>query len=386
MIRAGKMGVVAAFVGFLWLIGVQIAWPFLAPGAPLMGVAPDPPAPRWDWSSLRRGETLRAVDAWYTAHVGLRNRWVRLDNQINYSVFGEIAYRGAGTEIVAGPHGWLFERIYLRESVQPANENDAEVSAFARTIRSVQDKLDRRGIPFLYVVAPNKAEIYPEEAPAAYFNGRRPDDVVTAFKQARPLLAAAGVNFCDGRARYEQWKREGVPYLFARSGTHWSYDSALRVLQAVRENLNPRMRRPIPELTVLSRRLGRPRRSDRDLLDVVNLLRERPYEGRLPDPVLKRQTAIAPGDLPRILWVHDSFGFTLIDLLYAANAVQPSESLFYFKTCYRLPGAPPCGIDVQKIEWNRFLDPYDAVVVVWTDVGFMHKAGGFFETLDRELH
>jgi len=380
------MAVVGAFVGFLWLIGVQIVWPFLPPGATLMGVAPDPPAPRWDWSSLRHGETLRAVDAWYTAHVGMRNRWVRLDNQINYSVFSEIAYRGVGTEIVAGPHDWLFERVYLRDSVQPADQSEAELSAFTRQIRSVQDKLGRRGIPFLYVVAPNKAEVYPEEAPAAYFNGRRPDDVITAYERARPLLEAAGVDFYDGPELYDQWKREGRPYLFARSGTHWSYDSAVRVLQAVRENLNPRMRRPIPELTVLSRRLGPPQRSDRDLLNVVNLLRERRYEGRLPDPILKHQTAIASEDLPRILWVHDSFGYTLIDLLYAANAVQPSESLFYFKTCYRLPGGLPTGIDVQKIEWNSFLEPYDAVVMVWTDIGFMHKGLGFFETLDRDLH
>jgi SGNH hydrolase-like domain, acetyltransferase AlgX len=385
MHRPLKIALIAVFLGTLWLVGLQVFWPVLPVGAKLKGVTEEVPEPKWAWTTVRHGELFRAVDQWYDNNVGLRNFWVRLDNQVSFSLFREVAYHGLGTQVVAGEHDWLFERHYITNAVTPGKMTEEQLQALAHRIRSVQDKLARLGVPFLLVVAPNKAEVYPEHAPAAYLAGRQPADILTNYKRARPIFREAGVHFYDGPGRYDEWKRAGTRDLFARSGTHWSYDSAFRVLQEIRELLNPQMRHLLPELKLTGRPVLEPQLSDTDLILLLNLLHTGIYEHPLPYSVPVPQILVPDEQLPRLLWVHDSFGFVLIDLLYSARAVQPSHSLYYFENEYSIPGYGRTGTEVKKIDWKTYLKSYDAVIMVWTDIAFEHQGWGFFEALERSL-
>jgi hypothetical protein len=385
MKRRWQRLLITVFAAFLAMVGVQVLWPFIPQFDKLHGVTSTPPPVTWSWLALRRGDTARQVEAWYNVRVGLRNFWVALDNQVSYSLFGEVTPRTEGARIVAGPHDWFFEYQYIQTAVSPGWWTPDMLKAAVARLKSVQEKLARRGVPLLLVVAPSKVELYPEHVPAALFAGRQPADFTTNFEMARPLLQAAGINFYDGPARFAAWKAAGDHDLFARSGVHWSYFSTVHVLREIRERLNPVMRHPLPELKVAAMPIGPPRVTDKDLLDTANLLISSPYEHPLPYPVLTAQYAVPTEELPRLLWVHDSFGWLLIDQLYAAHAVRPSESLYYFKTCYHIPGGTKTDLDLNKINWDAFLKSYDAVVVVWTEIAFDFESWGFIETLDREL-
>jgi hypothetical protein len=384
MTRSWQILLVTLFTGTLAAVGLQVVWPFLPPGEKLHGVSAEPPPVKWDWTEFKQGNVAREIEAWYNVRVGLRNFWVELDNQISYTFFGEVNPRAEGSRVIGGEHDWLFEYQYIETAVSMSPYAD-KVPAVVAHLKSLQEKLARRGIPLLVVVAPSKVEVYPEHVPAAYFGGRNPAGYATDFELARPLMQAAGINFYDGPARFAAWKAAGERNLFARAGTHWSHQASLRVLAEIRDRLNPVMRHPLPELVVSSSPVGPPRETDRDLLDLTNLLVSTPYEHPLPYPVLKPQHAIANADLPRILWVHDSFGWVLIDQLYAGHAMQPSESLYYFATRSRIPGAVKIDTDLKKIDWETYLKSYDAVIIVWTEIAFDFDSWGFSETLDRAL-
>ena len=90
-------------------------------------------------------------------------------------------------------------------------------------------------------------------------------------------------------------------------------------------------------------------------------------------------------DLPRLLWVNDSFGLGLIDTLYRANAMQPTHSLYYFQNIYSLPGLHRQDGAITDIEWESYLAEFDAVVVVLTEIALEQQAWGFFEALDTAL-
>ena len=383
MTRPWPTLLITVFTGTLALVGLQVVWPFLPQFDKLHGLTATPPPVKWEWTEFKSGNVARQIEAWYNVRVGLRNLWVALDNQVSYTFFGEVNPRSEGTRVIAGEHDWFFEYQYIETAVSTSLWKAAVPTVVAR-LKSVQEKLARRGIPLLVVVAPSKVEVYPEHVPAAYFGGRKPADYVTDFELARPLLQAAGINYYDGPARFAAWKAAGQRNLFARAGTHWSYQSSLQVLQEIRERLNPVMRHPLPELTVSSTPVGPPRLTDRDLLDLANLYISTPYEHPLPYPVLKPQYAVPNEQLPRILWVHDSFGWVLIDQLYAAHAMQPSESLNYY-TWYRIPGGVKTDRDLKKIDWETYLKSYDAVVIVWTEIAFDFDSWGFVETLDQKL-
>ncbi len=380
-----KFLLVFLFAYFLGMVGLQTYWPFLPPGAVLRGFANPLAAPEWDWDSLKSGASFRAVEDNLSARIGFYNLWVRLDNQVNYSLFGETQRRPVGTHVVAGPDDWLYEHHYITYAVKPGHMREAEMRRSLELMRRVQDKLAARGVPFLLVVAPSKVEVYPEKVPTVYWGGRDHTQVTTNFELGRPLFEEYGINLYDGPARFAEWKRSMPDHLFTRSGTHWSYYSAYHVLNDLRERLNPAMRQPLPEFRLRSLRSRNPLGTDEDLLALMNLLVDEPYSHPSPYPRLVPQTIVPPEKLPRILWVHDSFGWALIDLLYPANAMRPSESLYYFQNAYAIPGPRKLDRDLRKIEWETYLRDFDAVVMVWTEIAFDFTGWGFFEAVDRKL-
>lgn len=374
-----------AFAGLLWIVGVQTFLPFLPQARPLRGVTDDPAPIQWDWPGFCSGATFRAIETWFSSNVGMHSFWVRLDNQVSYSLFGETTTHGNGTQIIAGSGDWLFERQYIDSAVKPGRTAEAKSRESLARIRRVQDKLAARGVPFLLVVAPNKAEVYPEHVPEVYWRGRDPAKVTTDFERSRSLLAEYGINFYDGPAQFREWKQTLPDNLFSRSGTHWSYYSVYRVLNDLRDRLNPVMRHPLPGLQLMALRNRDPKGTDEDLLALMNLLVDAPYRHSVPYPELMRQTEVPVEKLPRILWIHDSFGWALIDLLYPANAVSPSESLYYFKNAYRIPGVVKTDRDLSRIDWDTYVREYDAVIMIWTEIAFDFMGWGFFEAADQNL-
>ncbi len=377
-----------------FLAAVALCWGFVVADtflplpslfSQLKGATTPPPRPEWTWSALRSGKTMQALAAWVDANLGLRSLWVRLDNQIDYSLFGQIAKRGDGTRLVRAPGDWLYERQYIEFATNKSILTPEESARRVARMRRVEEKLARRGIPLLYVVAPSKASVYPEHIPAEFHRTRKPEQIETSWEVGSRSLPGSGVSLVDGPALYARWKQEGVPDLFARSGTHWSYVSALRIWDEIRASLNPRLKRPIPALRHEPLRPGRPQGNDRDLLDLANLLVSRPYEHSLPKPAMIPQTEVPAADLPRILWVHDSFGWVLIEELYDAKAARPSHSLYYFATEMKIPGGVPTERKIAEIDWPAYLRDYDAVVLVWTEIAYEFDSCGFFEALDKAL-
>lgn len=373
------------FAGFLAAVGLQVVWPFLPVGGKLKGAVEPSPAPVWSWANLRSGAAFRAAEKWYDEHAGLRNFWVRLDNEVNYLLFDEALIRKGGTQIIIGKNDWLFERQYLLHASTATKPVDGKVADAVRHMRSVQDKLAKRGIPMLLIIAPSKVEVYPEHVPPSFIGSSHPADVTTFYELYRQTIIDAGINFYDGPQTFLKWKQAGMRNLFARSGTHWSYHAALKVLNDIRDRLNPQMRRPLPPLTLEKETNDDAQLTDQDLLALLNLLGDFGANHPQPYPVLTPQKIVPVEQLPNILWVHDSFGWPLIELVYSANVAQPTESLYYFENFYHVPGGIRQDIDVKTVDWNTYLANRDAVVMVWTEIAFDYLGWGFFEALDKSL-
>jgi hypothetical protein len=383
--RRLKIALLAAVAVFWGLVVADTFLPLPRVLPRLKGETTPPAPPEWTLAALRSGATVHALSAWIDANIGLRSFWVRLDNQIDYSLFHQTAQRGDGTRLVLAPGDWLYERQYIEFATQKSILSPEECARRVERMRRVEAKLARRGIPLLYVVAPSKASVYPEHIPAESFREKKPEQVVTSWELGRSYLPNSGISYIDGPALYERWKREGVPDLFARSGTHWSYVSAIRVWDEIRASLNPRLSHPIPPLRFAPLQSSRPQNNDRDLLDLANLLVSWPYEHPLPKPTMIPQKEIKAADLPRILWIHDSFGWVLIEELYESNSARPSNSLYYFATEMKIPGGVPTDRKIATIDWPSYLRDYDAIVLVWTEIAYEFDSCGFFEALDKAL-
>lgn len=400
--RRQKVALIGAFAAFLALgaIGAAFKVPSLLPA--LSGIEDKSEEKPWTELSWLKTDTPRLskqhrLEKRFNERVGWRTFLVRLDNQVTWSAFLETPApkkkdngEDAGTHVIYGVHEWLFEKHYITHAVTPTTATEAGLRAEIARIKRVQDKLAQRGIAFLLIVAPSKAEIYPEKVPPHLWRGKSKDAVETDFERARPIFRESGINWIDGPELYARWKAEGKRHLFARSGTHWSYRSAVDVIGLMRERLNATMRRPMPPLLVTGEDLLAPQGNDRDLLDLANLLIPQPYEHSVPFPRIEPQRTVADADLPRVLWIHDSFGWPLIDPIYWGKVAAPSESLYYFETQMRKPDGTVllthlADQNLGQLNLREYIQTKDAVVVVWTEIAQTFWGWKFFQVADAAL-
>jgi hypothetical protein len=315
----------------------------------------------------------------------LRSFWIRLDNQIGYSLFSELPQKSGGTKVIMGPDNWFYEAHYNDWALKECTVTPAELQERAATARRAQDKLAAIGLPLVVVVAPVKVSLYPEHLPDGTLHGRDLRTVSTLSKQQLPLLRQAGVSLVDGTDLLRRWKSDGIPDLFAPSGTHWSYLACERVWREIHNELAPRMRRPLPPTKAISINPGRPAGSDRDLIEFANFLWDDELEHPVFRPEMHVQHETKTSDLPRLLWVNDSFGWPLIELLYESKAAQPSDSLYYYANRYALPEIKPAGPIPPTTELAKYLAGFDAVIVVCSEAALDFDFWGFFKQVDSAL-
>jgi hypothetical protein len=177
--------------------------------------------PSFSFSSFFTQRFQVAFQEYLAHHIGFRGTLIRLDNQVYYSLFYEIRPRES-TDIVLGKNNYLFEANYIasfnRLDVVPRQELEEKV----KRIKELQSLLEGRGIPFLFLITPSKAAIYPEYIKEKNLVKRR-EAIPSNHENLLPLLEEYQVNYFDGHKFMSELKRRSRHPVFPRTGTHWNY-------------------------------------------------------------------------------------------------------------------------------------------------------------------
>ena len=352
-------------------------WP---PELPLQGAESEVPAPGIGWRAWWQGTLQPDIDAWLNRHIGLRGRWVRLANQINYSLFRELP-RGEGTKVVLGRDGFLFEKVYVDEFRRAGQSPEATLRKASAAVRRLQDRLAADGIAFLLVIAPSKAEIYPEYLPEAADAAGRPNRR-SNYENVIGFLRQDGVNLVDAHELFLEWKQEeGAPLLFAHSGTHWNYYGAARVVEQILCRLRELTGKDLPGLAVVgaetSRNVVGP---DNDLGDLANLWTRQQLVGPQIHPVREKRPGTYP---PDILFICDSFGTQLTQLMARSKLCRQQDTYYYNKRHFYWPRPRASHLDPDSPDPELLpeLQGRDAVVIVEVEYFLPGIGFGFVDEL-----
>ncbi len=277
---------VAFFFTFLALPLFQSVTGF-PPDVPLTGVENAAKPPTRSLAAWWNGTLQAEFDAWLTPRLGLRGVFVRTANQINHTLFGELPKRN-GTQVLMGREGVLFEKVYVDAYNQGGGRPEAELKNVSESTRRLQDRLAADGIAFLLVIAPSKAEIYPEFLPLTADVAGRPARR-SNYQNIRERLRQDGVNIVDAHELFLEWKQEpGIPRLFANGGTHWNQYGAARVVSRIMESLRDLTGKDMPQLRVVGAETNHIIvDSDNDLGDLLNLWSCRSLAGPQIHPVVE---------------------------------------------------------------------------------------------------
>ena len=202
---------------FLGLVALCLVLPSLQTIYPVFGqivkpvVELRPPNP---WPPLRSvlgtdGTFADGLNKWFDDRVGFRDLFIRLKNQIDYSLFA------TSRRDYVGSHGWLFNRSGIIDPV--ADLDAAGVAALEQSFVTLARRLHEKGVRLIVVGHSDKSALYPEMAPR--FMPTTPvNDQYARFKHflaTRPELI-----FIDADALLEQEKSKVAEDLYFKTDMH----------------------------------------------------------------------------------------------------------------------------------------------------------------------
>lgn len=168
---------------------------------------------------------------WFNDHFGFRNMLVRANFFIRHTLMGGSPSR----QVIVGKDGWLFYNGEgTIEDFRCITKFDAtSLAKWGQTLEKRRLWLERQGIRYIYMIAPNKSTVYGEFMPDAYTRVRASsglDDMVEYLKKnTRVTVVDSRQAFLAAKSRQR---------LYLKTDTHWNQYGAFLAYSEIMKPLS----------------------------------------------------------------------------------------------------------------------------------------------------
>ncbi len=313
-----------------------------------------------NWSS---GLFQEQVERYLKDHAGFRNDLIRLQNQIDFSLFRKANAEGARI----GKNGQLFEYDYIRSWLGIDNPGVSFIRKKLGRTRYVQDYLrSEKGIDLVVVFEPGKASFYPEYIPDQY---QRLKNGPSLYDLYREEAVKTGIDFIDLQEYFLRLKNEAEYPLFPKLGTHWSVYGMTFAVDSLLRFIESRRGTDLAEVTVAQVEYSRqPRDTDDDVAKTMNLML-RPRGEMLAYPELKTDTT-GSYDKPMVLAVADSYYWNIFNTRIP-KYVFANEAFWYFNALV-YPDFYGKPLYTHELDLKSEVEKQDIIFLMVTE-RFLHK-------------
>jgi hypothetical protein len=317
-----------------------------------------------NWFNGRYQETK---DKYVNENFGLRNYYVRLNNQIDYKFF-----RKANVEkVVIGKGDFLYESNYIEAYFGKNCIGKEKLTEHFRKVKQLQDLLSSQGILLEVVFAPGKATFYPEFIPDSWMLTKEKNNYEYSTEICRELK----IDFIDFNAWFLKNKNI-IPYdLYPKTGIHWSNYGALLATDSLKKDIEAKTHSNLRDIIITNIAFSDSLRDpDKDIGDAMNLLREikpfpMPYAnyiwGDEGDPVK-----------PKALFIGDSYFWNIYYEGLTNNLFTDCKFWYYNQTVY--PESEP-ERDVKKLNLAEEIRKNSVIVLLATDCHIQDIGWGFVD-------
>lgn len=226
--------------------------------------------PSWSWPSFVEGSLQKALAARVAEAIPIRPLLIRINNEIQFEVFGELTAPG----LIRGKTGHLVGDFYRQEyCARTADLPDLRAAAVIPKLIEIQEFYRARGAVFLYLVTPSKVAHLPEEfagvGPCPNSREAR-DNFVPRYVA---LLQQAGVAVVDAASLVHRLRRTYDVSLFPQGGSHWNDLGGANAVTALVAEIDRQAGRDLVPGFRFSYRISAVTRGvDRELADILNVL------------------------------------------------------------------------------------------------------------------
>lgn len=217
------------------LMLIPLAQQYLKPleVKPLSGDIVNVPRPDFTWNAWMKGEYQQQRDIYWKAKFGFQPFFIRLNNQIHYTLYGEIKAKN----VIEGQDGYLYEGNYIEAYFGTDYVGEKILAETTAELKELRTFLNTNGSELLIIVAPGKGSFYPEHFPKNWQSIEKSQTNYAAYKRE---LESAEIPLLDFKAWFEQLRHEVKHPLFPKAGIHWSkygeYRAADSLLRFIKSN------------------------------------------------------------------------------------------------------------------------------------------------------
>lgn len=270
----------------------------------------------------------QTAEPWIASTTGFRGLFLKADNQLTLSLFGELPMNESLGPI-AGKEGYLYTKQYVDAYLGKNRISSQELEQRVQDLARLRDLLRHNGRAFIFLITPSKVRTYPEYLPESYIPptlNHEQDNYVRLL----PLLRKYDIPFLDGQAYMLSMKQRQEAPVFPKSGIHWTYYAAYLFGNDMIDTIGQLSGRPLKKLTLVSVEDSTiPKSSDNDLALNTNVFDTKRFMNKTYQYPTFMTTRKVTDWQPRILAVGGSFTDTPITFLAGYEVINDLTLLYY---------------------------------------------------------
>lgn len=325
--------------------------------------------PKLNGAGWMKEEFQPNFEKYINDNIGFRPVFVRLRNQLLYSLFGEAKAIG----VIEGKEKYFYERNYIKAYNGEDFIGIDSIQQNIQRIKILQDSLETRGKTLIVCLAPGKGSFYPEYFPDQFVQAKTDS---TNYHFYAKLLAETGINHLDFNRWFLQMKDTSKYILYPKYGIHWSYYGMLLATDSLIHYVKKLRNEDLPDLKIgkfhLSTKLDR---MDYDIADGMNLLWQLPSE---PMCYPENEWESADGKTqPKTILIGDSFYWSMFQLGLWAKSFSPGGFWFYNRQIYPESFEKP--LKVEDVDYWKYISENDLFILLVTEANLPKFPWGFVE-------
>lgn len=165
-------------------------------------------------------------ETYISEHFAFREKLVTADSLIKYTVFRT----SSNEKVIAGKNGWLYLADTADDYTAENTMSERRINNTAKTLSLIQEYVSSRNSEFIFMAAPDKNTVYPENMPSRY--------IKTANKSNLEMLSEKLDEYSVNQLDLVSLFRSQNSVLYHTRDSHWTNEGAVLVCNALMDRFN----------------------------------------------------------------------------------------------------------------------------------------------------
>ena len=302
---------------------------------------------------------------------GFRTFFVRLNNQIAYSIFNKANANG----VIIGKENYLYEVSYINAYTGQDFLGEDSIQATVDRLKFISDTLQKLNKQLIIVFAAGKASYYPEFIPDKYLSKQQSK---TNYKYYVESAKNANLNVIDFNKWFMETKYKSKYPLYPQHGIHWSTYGTVLAADSLIKKMEQLRKIDAPNLTFTGVNMEQAHDVDYDIADGMNLL----YKLKSFDVAYPIMDMVIDSNKtkPKVLVISDSFYWGMYNL-GIANCFQNDHFWYYNKQVF--PESNIKETTAEQQDFTSVIANHEVIVIMATEATLRKIGWGFIERAEQ---